>query len=218
MRCLLRIYMIIGFSSFERYIVMAEDRGQKRDRDRGVIVMQGYEKLRPNFYSADLVYGKIDLKLTHTFSCFFIVQHVDDKEFIKDQAIQLLLTGGRLFDFYGAKEAIWHLGFDEADILLYPDQQCEDVAMTSGWQTLEEFVEVLGQGLSERPIVPHDYYLFYDDSDTYNEALKLLDNYERARKEEALRERQEILAKEPLGFTKLSDEEIEQLKREGRIK
>ena len=49
--------------------------------------MPRYRKLRPNLYSADLVYGKIDLKPGHGVSCFFIVQHIDDKEFIKDGSI-----------------------------------------------------------------------------------------------------------------------------------
>ena len=145
--------------------------------------MVRYEKLRPNFYSADLGDGKIEMKPAHNFSCFFIVQHVEDKEFIKNLAVQLLLTGCRIFQFYGEKEATWHLGVDGADILLYPDSSCENVALTMSCQTLEEFAESLDSGLSERPIVPHDYYLFYDDNEIYHETLKLLDGYEKERKE-----------------------------------
>lgn len=36
-------------------------------------------------------------------------------------------------------------------------------------------------------------------------------------KKEALKERRELLAKEPLKFTKLTKKEIEKLKKEGRI-
>lgn len=36
-------------------------------------------------------------------------------------------------------------------------------------------------------------------------------------KEEALKERQELLASEPLKFKKLTEEEIAKLKKEGRI-
>ena len=36
-------------------------------------------------------------------------------------------------------------------------------------------------------------------------------------KQEALEERQELLAKEPLKFKKLTKEEIDKLKKEGRI-
>lgn len=36
-------------------------------------------------------------------------------------------------------------------------------------------------------------------------------------REEALKERKELLANEPLKFTKLTKEEIERLKKEGRL-
>ena len=134
-----------------------------------------YKKLLPNLYSADLHYGKIELKPTHGFSCFFIIRHTDDKEFIKDQAIQLLLSGCRNFDFYGEMEPMWHICVDEADILLYPDYTSETVALTSGWDNLEEFAEALHDELSLRPFVPHDFYLLYDDEGTYKEVLGLLD-------------------------------------------
>ena len=137
--------------------------------------MPRYRKLRPNLYSADLVYGKIDLKPGHGFSCFFIVQHIDDKEFIKDQAIQLLLAGCRNFDFYGEKGPIWHLGFDDADILMNPNSTPETVALTSGWDTIDEFVEVLHNEISCRLYVSHDYYLLYDDEETYEYVLQSLE-------------------------------------------
>ena len=136
--------------------------------------MMRYEKLRNNLYSADLVYGKIDLKRSHGFSCYFIVEHMDDEEFIRDQALQLLLSGCRDFVFYGKKEATWHLGVDEADIMLYPDMSDETLALTSSCETLEEFVDDLHHAISERPFLSHDYYLFYDDSKIYHDAIELL--------------------------------------------
>lgn len=133
-----------------------------------------YEKLRHNLYSADLKYGKIELKPMHGFSCFFIVEHTDSKEFIKDQVIQLLLAGCRNFELYGKMKPLWHNGFDEADILLFPNSTSETVALTSGWDTLEEFAETLHDELSLRPFVPHDYYLLYDDSNVYKKVLESL--------------------------------------------
>lgn len=47
------------------------------------------QKLFPNLYSAELFYGKIDLQVGHGFSCVFLVRHTNDKEYIKDQAMQL---------------------------------------------------------------------------------------------------------------------------------
>lgn len=125
-------------------------------------------------YSADLLYGKIELKPTHRFSCFFIVEHTFDVEFIKDQAIQLLLVGCQEFDFYGEAGPQWHLGVDEAGILLHPVSTPETVTWTSRWDTLEEFVDTLNERLSERPFVPHDFYLIYDDEGIYRNVLKML--------------------------------------------
>ena len=136
-----------------------------------------YEKLRPNLYGAHLVFGKIDLNPTHRFSCFFIVQHTDDKEFIKKQAMQLLLAGCRNYDFFGEKEPLWHLGFDDVDIMLNPNSTPENVALTSGWSTLDDFVDALDLAISVRPIVPHDTYLLYDDRAIYEEVLKRLDTF-----------------------------------------
>lgn len=66
--------------------------------------MLRYEKIRPNLYGLDMLYGKIDLKPTHGFSCFFIVEHIEDNDFIKRQAMQLLLAGCRDFNLYGKTE------------------------------------------------------------------------------------------------------------------
>lgn len=136
--------------------------------------MQRYEMLRNNLYSTDLLYGKIELKPTHTFSCFFIVEHTFDVEFIKNQAIQLLLAGCQEFDFYGKAEPQWHSGVNEASILLHPVSTPETVTLISRWSDLEEFVDILNERLFERPFVPHDFYLLYDDEGIYRNVLKML--------------------------------------------
>ena len=137
--------------------------------------MQRYNKLRNNLYSAELLYGKIELKRTHGFSCFFIVEHTFDAEFIKDQAIQLLLVGCQDFYFYGKAEPNWHLGVDEANIFLSPKTALETDVLISGWSTLEEFADALNDVLSLRPFVPHDFYLIYDDEKIYRNVLKRLE-------------------------------------------
>ena len=80
-------------------------------------------------------------------------------------------------------ESLWHSEFDEADILLFPDSTAETVALTSGWETLVEFVDALHAELSLRSFVPHDYYLLYDDTALYKEALRLLDTFNNSEKE-----------------------------------
>ena len=134
-----------------------------------------YEKLRPNLYSADLVCGKIDLDPSHRFSCYFIVQHTDDPEFIKKQAMQLLLAGCRNFDFFGEKEILWHNGFDDVDIMLNPDSTEETVALTMSWNTIDAFVDALDVDISASPLIPHDVYLLYDDSVIYRDVLQRLE-------------------------------------------
>ena len=138
--------------------------------------MQRYEKLSPCLYGAEIFYGKIDLKITHGFSCFFIVEHTTDKTYIKDQVMQLLLTGCRNFDFYGAAEPVWHLCVDEVNSILYPDPTPENVALTSGWNSIKDFVDALDEQLSSRPFVLHDFYLIYDDAGIYAEVLRMLDD------------------------------------------
>lgn len=134
-----------------------------------------YDKLRSNLYGAHLIYGEIDLNPTHIISCFFIVEHTDDKEFIKKQAMQLMIAGCRNFDFFGKKEPLWHLGFDDVDIMLSPNSTLMNVALTSGWSLLDDFVEALNLVISVRPIVPIDTYLFYDDRAIYEEVVRQLD-------------------------------------------
>ena len=134
-----------------------------------------YEKLRPNLYGTHLKYGKINLNPPHSFSCFFIVQHTDDEDLIEEQARQLLLAGCRNFDFFGKKESLWHLGFDDVDIMLNQDLTPESVALTSGWSTLDDFVEALNLEISVKPTIPHDTYLLYDDRAIYEEVLRRLD-------------------------------------------
>ena len=129
--------------------------------------MQRYKKLRPNLFSADLHYGKIDIKPDHYFSCFFIVQHTDDREFIKDQAIQLLLAGCRNYDFYGEKRKIWGTGLEEAYRIVLPENSVENTIRLNRWDTIEGFVAALNKSISMRPIVLCDHFLLYDDMNIY---------------------------------------------------
>ena len=136
--------------------------------------MQRYEKLSPCFYGVEMFYGKIDLKLTRRFSCFFIVEHTNDKRYIKDQIIQLFLAGCRDFHFYGAYAPVWRHCWDEVVIMLYPDPTPETVGVAFGWDSIEDFVDELNMELSCRGIVPHEEYLIYDDAGIYAQVLGML--------------------------------------------
>lgn len=133
-----------------------------------------YEKLRPNFYSAHLYIGEINLKVNHTAHFFFIVEHSNNKEFIHKQALELLVPQCKWFEFYGRYRNEWELGFDEIDIMLHPNDEDEDIALTSSWNDIESFVDTLKFTLSTRSIVPCDIYLLYDDENIYKDVLNRL--------------------------------------------
>ncbi len=134
-----------------------------------------YVQLQPSLISVDLADRCVHIQPNHEFSCFFLVQHTNDRVFIEKLATQLLLAGCRSFDFHGKHEPLWHDCFDDADIMLNPDATPEDVALTSGWKTLEDFAEALYLDVSAPALAPHDVYLMYDDRSVYEAALKLLE-------------------------------------------
>ena len=73
-------------------------------------------KLSNNFYSMDLFTGKTTLTPNRNFHCFFIVEHTYDKAFVREQALQLLMSQCKNFEFYGTYSRDWELGFDEVDV------------------------------------------------------------------------------------------------------
>ena len=138
--------------------------------------MSNYKRLRNNLYSANLLYGKIDLKSGHTFSCFFIVQHTDDLEFLKEQILQLLLAGCQGFIFFGAKASAWRQTIAWKDRVLRSIPAAEPAVFTSEYAELDAFSAALFRDISIRSFIPHDVYLLYDDETIYEEVLKHLES------------------------------------------
>jgi hypothetical protein len=95
------------------------------------------------------------------------VQHTDDREFIKEQMIQLLLSGCRWFDFYGDKGAVWEASLEEAHRIVLPKNSVENTIRLNRWDTIEGFVAALNKSISMRPIVLCDHFLLYDDMNIY---------------------------------------------------
>lgn len=102
-------------------------------------------------------------------SCFFLVFHVAQEGFIRTWAEQLLKAGCREFHFWGDKEKVWHLLVDEVDVERTLDHDLEDMAMTSGYHDLEDFVWELQMQS------PQDCCLFYDDEDVYRQMRQRCD-------------------------------------------
>ena len=135
-----------------------------------------------NFYSLDLYAGKTNLPDSRSFYCFFIVDHPCSEEFIHDQALQLLMTPCRDFHFYGTYSKQWDVGFDWIDYTLHPDDDDMDIASTSQWDQLDQFVDALHSVLSLRSITKFDVYLIYDDISLYRTVLEKLLEYDNIRR------------------------------------
>lgn len=125
----------------------------------------------------DLHYGKTILKPCWDFHCFFIVEHSCDKEFMCQQALQLLMSQCHNYKFHGAHCRDWELAFDEVDMLLHQNDE-DEIALTSLWEDINEFIDTLELTLSLRSFVPFDIYLIYDAKEKYQAVLKKLEEKE----------------------------------------
>lgn len=134
--------------------------------------MSGYEKLSERLYSMDLHYGKANTSLFKNFQCFFIVEHPCSEEFMQGQALMLLTSKCKNFDFYGKESRKWECAFDIIDAQMHPAVDDMDIALTSSHDDIESFVDALSLSLSERPFIPCDIFLVYDDKKLYDEVLK----------------------------------------------
>lgn len=134
--------------------------------------MEMYKKLLLNLYSANLLNGKVELNLRHYSFCYFVVQHTNDTEFIKDQSLQLLLSSCNSFEFVGAQATIWQQGFSETYSLLHPVPAQERTKRISAYNTIDEFTDSLFQSMSCRGLIPTDHYLIYDDKGLYEDVLR----------------------------------------------
>lgn len=136
--------------------------------------MSRYQQLSNNFYSLDLHTGKTNFRTGRNVICFFLVEHPCSEEFIKEQALQLLMTPCRNFDFYGAYSKQWDIGFDLVDIMLHPNDENWDIALTTSWDDFDSFIDALKVAVTSRYLVPCDIYLIYDDKETYKKVLRAL--------------------------------------------
>ena len=140
--------------------------------------MRKFERLSNIFFGVEMISGEIDLSKHRERIFFFIVEHTTDKEFIEKQAMQLLVAGCRDFHFFGAREPLWHLAFDEVDVMMYPNSTPENVALTSNYITFDDFVDEIKLCINCRYFLPTDIYLVYDDKSIYQKVLQALKIYD----------------------------------------
>ena len=131
-----------------------------------------YDRLGPCFFGADLEYGDMNLHQGHTATCFLIVEHTDDEQFIRKQALELLMACNGWFHIYGRQEPLWHRILDDTDVLLHPDP--EKFAVTAGYDDMDDFVNELDLSIHVRTLVPNDTFLLYDDEVLYKDVLSRL--------------------------------------------
>lgn len=133
--------------------------------------MSATEMLSSNFWGLDIERGIMDLK-NGTLTCFIIVEHIHDIDFIRKQVLSLIVAGCKNFIFFGQQESIWHLETDLADIKVHPNS--DEVALTSTCESLDDFIDEINLEINLRPIVPNYNYLIYDDEKIYREILRRL--------------------------------------------
>ena len=132
------------------------------------------ERITLNLTGTDLYSGKIDVKSTRNFSCFFIVNNPNNRRFIEKTAMDFILSGCKDFHFFGTYESEWHHAFDLADSLVFPNSTYETIARTTGYNSINDFSESLREIISARTFVPHDYFLIYDDEELYRKIVLML--------------------------------------------
>ena len=139
------------------------------------------------YIAIDLINGSLKRPTPKEMLCFFIVNKINDKGFIKETALEFL-DQTKSFYFYGQYEPLWHLVFDEADILVHPYADDESIAMTCGYDNFDDFAEEIFIALHSRYFIPTDVYIFYDDATVYENLKKRISmlekNSERNRKYE----------------------------------
>jgi hypothetical protein len=133
--------------------------------------MSATEQLRSNLWGVDIEHGVMNIK-NGTITCFMIVEHHHDLDFIRKAALSLVVAGCNNFIFYGQQESIWHLETDMADIKVHPDS--DEVDLTSSCKTLDDFIEEIGLDIDLSPLVPNYNYIIYDDEGIYREILRRL--------------------------------------------
>ena len=131
-----------------------------------MFIIESFQIIDHNIYGVDLFTGRIAPSNSHCAELFYIVDVTNNEEFIKREALQMLLQFGPTnYFFYGKKRKLWHLVFDETDIMLNSNK--ETVANTIDCSTLDELIDELKDRKHLRNIVNCDYYLIYDNEEIF---------------------------------------------------
>ncbi len=135
--------------------------------------MDRYERLNNRLIGLNLLYGKVSINATHNSILFYIVEHTEDVQFIRKEAMQIASqTGIDEVYLYGEKESLWHQIFDETDIQIKGES--EDILLTCSYITIDDLINELIEVSTTYTFVPLDCYLIYDDRNIYEDIKKRL--------------------------------------------
>lgn len=126
-----------------------------------------------NLFITDLKCFSADFREKRQTHCYFIAQGVKEREEISDLARILLDKGCRDFHFCGSYEPLWHLEFDSVYVDSFQNEDKERIALTSGYETIDEFAEELLSNINYW-CIDEDHYLIYDDQEEYGKLLEYL--------------------------------------------
>ena len=87
--------------------------------------MSASEQLSSNLCGLDIEHGVMNIK-NGTITCFMIVEHPHDLDFIRKTALSLVVAGCNNFIFYGQQESIWHLETDLPKSIIIMAQNKEE--------------------------------------------------------------------------------------------
>ena len=135
--------------------------------------MDRCEKLRDNLYSAELFTGSITPQNDHLAQIFYIVNSTADSEFIKKEALQMITQFGKTeYNFCGGQSGLWQKAFHDTARKVYPTDS--NKVIIREYENTEKFADKLNSVLQERYFVPTDFYLIYDDKETYKQVVEML--------------------------------------------
>ena len=107
--------------------------------------------------------------------CFFIVNNINDKEFIKNIARQFI-EPDTYYHFYGKHENLWHFSFDDVFICeIDPDGKSEKVPLTCGCSSLKDLAEEICLAINYS-FMYNDILLFYDDEKIYKTLVEMVNS------------------------------------------
>ena len=127
-----------------------------------------------NLICKDLYTGKI-MRKAGSLDLFFITEKEDRKDYIRDQALQLIMTdwGYTTFSFFGKMSKTWTqiLKQYEKQIFGFHADMSSPISQQDEFDT---YVEDIYHALCSTGITPHETYLVYDDKELFQIVLESL--------------------------------------------